>query len=208
MRAAPGACPKGGRLHEGCCYVQAHPRSNAELIKAKNDFGNIGSGAILMNVENGEILSLVSLPDYDLNKRTLYLQNFDANSEQSLKISFLIDALKNVVDRNQKNKIEEKQKTLFSYLQEIDLEENQRRNVLFHYMFRYLTRTISVDKLKYAAKIANKMYAQSLVLRRNIGSAASKTSVRRRLPESVNRGRKQRNRYIAANQNLDHQDFV
>ena len=33
------------------------------------DFKTIGSAAILMNVDNGEILSLVSLPDYDLNKR-------------------------------------------------------------------------------------------------------------------------------------------
>jgi len=40
-----------------------------ELVKAEEDFHNIGSGAILMNVENGEILSLVSLPDYDLNQR-------------------------------------------------------------------------------------------------------------------------------------------
>ncbi len=40
-----------------------------ELINAKSDFKNIGSAAILMNVENGEILSLVSMPDYDLNKR-------------------------------------------------------------------------------------------------------------------------------------------
>ncbi|SVC71593.1 uncharacterized protein METZ01_LOCUS324447, partial [marine metagenome] len=40
-----------------------------ELINAEQDFHNIGSGAILMNVENGEILSLVSLPDYDLNQR-------------------------------------------------------------------------------------------------------------------------------------------
>ena len=40
-----------------------------ELINAQSDFHNIGSGAILMNVENGEILSLISLPDYDLNKR-------------------------------------------------------------------------------------------------------------------------------------------
>ena len=40
-----------------------------ELIKAEADFHNIGSGAILMNVENGEILSLISLPDYDLNQR-------------------------------------------------------------------------------------------------------------------------------------------
>tara|TARA_B100001123_G_scaffold274580_1_gene305518 strand:- start:842 stop:2557 length:1716 start_codon:yes stop_codon:yes gene_type:complete len=40
-----------------------------ELIKAEKDFQNIGSSAILMDVNNGEILSLVSLPDYDLNKR-------------------------------------------------------------------------------------------------------------------------------------------
>ena len=40
-----------------------------ELINAKSDFNNIGSAAILMNVHSGEILSLISLPDYDLNKR-------------------------------------------------------------------------------------------------------------------------------------------
>jgi len=40
-----------------------------ELIKAQADFHNIGSAAILMDVENGEILSLLSLPDYDLNQR-------------------------------------------------------------------------------------------------------------------------------------------
>jgi cell division protein FtsI (penicillin-binding protein 3) len=41
-----------------------------ELVKAKTNFNNIGSGAVLMDIENGEILSLVSLPDYDLNLRT------------------------------------------------------------------------------------------------------------------------------------------
>jgi len=42
-----------------------------ELINAKNDFNSRGSAAVLMKVDSGEILSLVSLPDYDLNKRTL-----------------------------------------------------------------------------------------------------------------------------------------
>ncbi len=41
-----------------------------ELINAKDDFNQIGSAALLMNVNSGEILSLVSLPDYDLNKRS------------------------------------------------------------------------------------------------------------------------------------------
>ncbi len=40
-----------------------------ELVKSEEIFKNIGSAAILLNVENGEILSLVSLPDFDPNKR-------------------------------------------------------------------------------------------------------------------------------------------
>ena len=40
-----------------------------ELVKAEIDFKSIGSAAVLMKVDNGEILSLISLPDYDLNKR-------------------------------------------------------------------------------------------------------------------------------------------
>ena len=40
-----------------------------ELLKSKNIFKNIGSAAILMNVHTGNILSMISLPDYDLNKR-------------------------------------------------------------------------------------------------------------------------------------------
>ena len=40
-----------------------------ELIKFQDIFNSIGSAAILMNSKNGEILSLLSLPDYDLNKR-------------------------------------------------------------------------------------------------------------------------------------------
>ncbi len=40
-----------------------------ELINAKKIFRNIGSSAILMNVNSGEILSMISLPDFNLNKR-------------------------------------------------------------------------------------------------------------------------------------------
>ncbi len=42
-----------------------------ELIKFNKIFKTIGSSAILMNSKNGEILSLISLPDYDLNRRQL-----------------------------------------------------------------------------------------------------------------------------------------
>ena len=40
-----------------------------ELLKFQDIFNSYGSTAILMNINNGEILSMVSLPDYDLNKR-------------------------------------------------------------------------------------------------------------------------------------------
>ena len=40
-----------------------------ELIKYHSIFQSTGSAAILMNSTNGEILSLVSYPDFDLNKR-------------------------------------------------------------------------------------------------------------------------------------------
>jgi cell division protein FtsI (penicillin-binding protein 3) len=40
-----------------------------ELLKSQSDFHAIGAGALLMNIESGQILSLVSLPDFDLNKR-------------------------------------------------------------------------------------------------------------------------------------------
>ena len=40
-----------------------------ELFKFQDIFSSYGSTAILMNINNGEILSMVSLPDYDLNQR-------------------------------------------------------------------------------------------------------------------------------------------
>ena len=40
-----------------------------ELKKAMNDFGAIGAGGLLMDAISGEVLSLVSLPDYNINYR-------------------------------------------------------------------------------------------------------------------------------------------
>ena len=40
-----------------------------ELIKFENIFQSKGSAALLMNINSGEILSLVSLPDFNINKR-------------------------------------------------------------------------------------------------------------------------------------------
>ncbi len=40
-----------------------------ELLKFQGIFKSEGSAAILMNVNNGNIISMISLPDYNLNKR-------------------------------------------------------------------------------------------------------------------------------------------
>ena len=42
---------------------------NKELKKSINTFNANGAGALLMDADNGEVISLVSLPDFDLNKR-------------------------------------------------------------------------------------------------------------------------------------------
>ena len=43
--------------------------TRVELLRYQDIFKSYGSTAILMNINNGEILSMVSLPDFDLNKR-------------------------------------------------------------------------------------------------------------------------------------------
>ena len=40
-----------------------------ELLNAQKIFKNIGGTGILMDINNGEILSLVSIPDFNLNLR-------------------------------------------------------------------------------------------------------------------------------------------
>ena len=42
---------------------------NKELKKSISTFNANGAGALLMDADNGEVISLVSLPDFDLNKR-------------------------------------------------------------------------------------------------------------------------------------------
>ena len=40
-----------------------------ELLKFNTTFQTKGSGAVLMDINNGEVLSLISLPDFDPNQR-------------------------------------------------------------------------------------------------------------------------------------------
>ncbi len=150
--------PRVKRIHDILNVVK---NSSSDTTLDSNEAANV-----IADLTKNENLQL------DLKKRISYFHTLDnflrmpSRAEQSLKINFLIEALKrHVVDKNQKNEIEKKQKTLFSYLQKIDIKDSERKNILFYYMFSYLTRTISLDKLKDGAKIANHMYEKSLVLR-------------------------------------------
>ena len=58
-----------------------------ELLNAQKIFKNIGGAGILMDINTGEILSLVSIPDFDLNSR-----------EQITDISFINRATKGVYE--------------------------------------------------------------------------------------------------------------
>ena len=49
--------------------IQSQIRDSLE--KAIEDYSAKGAASLLMNVNSGEILSLVSLPDFDINRRTL-----------------------------------------------------------------------------------------------------------------------------------------
>ena len=95
----------------------------------------------------------------DLDRRTSYLQNLNTNNEHSLKIALLIESLKNhVIDENQTNQIKQKQNELWQSLKEIPMEDEQRRGVLYKYMFEYLKRTIPQAKLNEGAKIAQSIF--------------------------------------------------
>ena len=110
-----------------------------------NEAANVLASITNINDENTE----------DLDRRTSYLQNLNTNNEHSLKIALLIESLKNhVIDENEKNQIKQKQNELWQGLKEIPMEDEQRRGVLYKYMFEYLKRTIPQAKLNEGAKIA------------------------------------------------------
>ena len=110
----------------------------------------------LTSIDNNEAANMLAdfakINDVNTKERVSYLQNLKFNSRTTLNIALLIEALKN--DVVYKNQIEQKQQELYNYLKEIPLKDKQRRDILFKYMFEYLTRTIPLAKLKKADKIA------------------------------------------------------
>ncbi len=52
---------------------------NNELQKAMKTFKALGAASVLLNANNGEVISLVSLPNYNINKRININQNYHMN---------------------------------------------------------------------------------------------------------------------------------
>ena len=138
----------------------AAPRHVLLELDEQGDLHSVGEeSADVDNNEAANILaSITNINDEnteDLDRRTSYLQNLNTNNEHSLKIALLIESLKNhVIDENEKNQIKQKQNELWQGLKEIPMEDEQRRGVLYKYMFEYLKRTIPQAKLNEGAKIA------------------------------------------------------
>ena len=121
-----------------------------ELIKAQSDFKNIGSAAVLMNVENGQILSLISLPDYDLNQRL------------------------NITDKKYTNKITHGVYELGSVFKTFTLAAALENNLIKqNTVFKNLENSITCDKYKISEhdKLPKNLSAEQILIRSsNIGS--------------------------------------
>ena len=138
----------------------AAPRHVLLELDEQGDLHSVGEESA--DVDNNEaanvLASITNINDEnteDLDRRTSYLQNLNTNNEHSLKIALLIESLKNhVIDENEQNQIKQKQNELWQGLKEIPMEDEQRRGVLYKYMYEYLKRTIPQAKLNEGAKIA------------------------------------------------------
>ena len=122
-----------------------------ELLRFNNIFQTKGSAAILMNIDNGNILSLVSLPDFDPNKR------------------------ENIKDKNYINKITKGVYELGSVFKTFTLAAALDENLIeVDTKFIDLEKSIDCGKntiREYDKKIPNDLTAEEILIRSgNIGS--------------------------------------
>ncbi len=122
-----------------------------ELIKYNEIFKTKGSAAILMNVNNGEILSLASLPDFDPNQRV------------------------NITDKNYINRVTKGVYEFGSVFKTFTLAAGIHENVVEpETKFKNLEKSISCGKntiSEYDKKIPSDLTAEQILIRSgNIGS--------------------------------------
>ena len=159
------------RTRSGMYLDNQKKRNTKEIDDRDRDIANVlmqlnnqsPQSTDMDNNETANVLaSIANISDEnteDLDRRNAYLQNLNTNNDHSLKIALLIESLKNhVIDENEKNQIKQKQNELWQGLKEIPMEDEQRRGVLYKYMFEYLKRTIPQAKLNEGAEIAKSIF--------------------------------------------------
>ena len=122
-----------------------------ELIKSEQIFKNLGSAAILMDINSGDIISLVSLPDFNLNKR------------------------ENIKDLNYTNKVTKGVYELGSVFKTLTLAAAFQNNLIEpQTQFEKLEKKIFCDKYsitEYDKKLPSDLTAEQILVRSsNIGS--------------------------------------
>ena len=129
-----------------------------ELIKYNEIFRTKGSAAILINVNNGEILSLVSLPDFDPNQRT------------------------NITDENYINRVTKGVYEFGSVFKTFTLAAGIHENIVEpETQFKNLEKNISCGKntiSEYDKEIPSNLTAEQILIRSgNIGSVRIAQSI-------------------------------
>ena len=122
-----------------------------ELVKSEQIFKNLGSAAILMDINSGDIISLVSLPDFNLNKR------------------------ENIKDLNYTNKVTKGVYELGSVFKTLTLAAAFQNNLIEpQTQFEKLEKKIFCDKYpitEYDKKLPSDLTAEQILVRSsNIGS--------------------------------------
>ncbi len=122
-----------------------------ELKKSEEIFKNLGSGAVLMDINSGDIISLVSLPDFNLNKR------------------------ENIKDLNYTNKITKGVYELGSVFKTLTLAAGFNKNIIEpETRFEKLEKKIYCDQnpiAEYDDKLPSDLTAEQILVRSsNIGS--------------------------------------
>ncbi len=129
-----------------------------ELIKYNEIFRTKGSAAILINVNNGEIISLVSLPDFDPNQRT------------------------NITDENYINRVTKGVYEFGSVFKTFTLAAGIHENIVEpETQFKNLEKNISCGKntiSEYDKEIPSNLTAEQILIRSgNIGSVRIAQSI-------------------------------
>ena len=92
-------------IYDKVISVDVVEKIREELKKSEEIFQNLGSAAILMDVNTGEIISMVSLPDFNPNHPVEDLQNQKYFNKNTLGIYEFGSVMKTFTTEQEKQKV-------------------------------------------------------------------------------------------------------